>query len=139
MKISLKHSEKLHFIGATRSFTDIHIDEPESFHGTDKGPSSVEYFLIGIGGCVGSTFSYCLQKNSIDLEDLEVLIDAKIKHKGQKFKLMIDSVDIELKFTPKPDQDREKIQSCLADFKQHCVINNSIQEGFPINIQTLEK
>ena len=52
MKVSLKYSEKQHFIASVRHFNDIQIDEPESFHGTDKGPSPVEFYLIGIGGCL---------------------------------------------------------------------------------------
>ena len=80
MKVSLKYSENLHFTASARHFDDIHIDEPESFHGTDKGPSPVEFFLIGIGGCLGSTFAYCLQRHNVEIDALEVVVDGLLKH-----------------------------------------------------------
>ncbi|MHA1483676.1 MAG: OsmC family protein [Candidatus Heimdallarchaeaceae archaeon] len=61
MKVTLTYSRNLHFKASVRSFEDLNVDEPESFHGTDLGPSAVEYLLIGIGGCLGTTFTHCLQ------------------------------------------------------------------------------
>ncbi|MHA1291387.1 MAG: OsmC family protein, partial [Promethearchaeota archaeon] len=70
MKVIINYEKDLHFTAEIRHFKNIHIDEPKSFHGTDLGPSSVEYMLIGIGGCLGSSFLYCLQKQNIELKNL---------------------------------------------------------------------
>ena len=58
MKVTLNHSENLHFTANARDFKMIPIDASESFHGTNLGPSPIEYLLIGIGGCISSSFVY---------------------------------------------------------------------------------
>ena len=139
MKISLKFSENLHFIAKARRFNDIHIDEPESFHGTDLGPSSVEYVLIGIGGCLGSSFIYCLQKKKIEIENLEIEIDGKLKHTGPKMNLRLVNVDVQLIFTPKKGKQLEIINQCIKKFFDYCVVSNSIIQGIPINVSVSQK
>ena len=82
MKVFLDYTKDLHFKASARNFKDFNVDEPASFHGTDLGPSAVEYLLIGIGGCLGTTFIYCLQKKNIKLylkEFLCIFLDRQSK------------------------------------------------------------
>ena len=78
MKVTINYSENLHFIASARNFKWIELDEPESFHGSDLGPSPVEYLLIGIGGCLGSTFAYCLQRKNIPIEDMQIIVNGEL-------------------------------------------------------------
>ncbi len=134
MKVNLKYSENQHFVAIARQFKGIHVDEPESFQGTNLGPSSVEYMLISIGGCLGSTFAYCLSKNNVKIEKLEIVIDGKLEHVGPKTRLRLVNVDAELRFIPKPGESSEKIDSCVNSFQDHCIVSNSIAQGFSINL-----
>ncbi|MFW9949783.1 MAG: OsmC family protein [Candidatus Thorarchaeota archaeon] len=133
LKIMLSYDNNLHLKAKVRQFTDIDIDEPHSFHGTDLGPSSVEYLLIGIGGCLSTTFIYCLQKRKIILKNLEVIIDGKLGHKNQKRKLRLLEVNVTLQYSIE-ENNSLKIQTCIKEFQQHCIVSNSIKEGFPINV-----
>ena len=139
MKISVRLSEKIHFIASTRHFNNIHIDEPESFHGTDLGPSSVEYVLIGIGGCLGSTLAFCLKKYDIQIEDLEIIIDGTLKHSGPLKRLRLIKVDAELILTTKNTENSKKIDECINNFQEHCVVSNSIINGLPIEVKVKNK
>ncbi len=134
MKVTLNYSENLYFIATARHLKDIHIDEPESFHGTDLGPSSVEYLLIGIGGCLGSTFMYCLQKKDVIIEDLEIVVDGKLTHSGPKMTLRLANVNIDITFSAKKNQSIEKIESCVKEFREYCIVSKSITNGLPINV-----
>lgn len=138
MKISIHYLENLHFKAKIRDFDDFHLDEPESFHGTDLGPSSVEYFLVGIGGCIASTFAFCLSRNGIPLDDLELVVDGKLKHSGPNRSLTIVNVDVSLEFSGSSERE-EKIEFCINNFKQHCVISNSLKQGFPVNVNIKRK
>jgi putative redox protein len=131
LKVFLELSEGIHFIASARDFTNIHLDEPESFHGQNKGPSAVEYFLIGIGGCTGSTFAYCLMKNAIQVQKLEVIVDGTLGHKGKNMNLRLKRIDLEIKCSTK-EVDKTKLEKCLAQFKDHCVITKSITKGIPL-------
>ncbi len=142
MKVFLNLSEGLHFLASARHFTDIHIDEPESFHGQDTGPSAVEYFLMGVGGCTGSSFAYCLKKNSIPIKDLQIIVDGKLSHRGNKLNLRLLKIELEIKCSINND-DKNKLDKCINQFKEHCVITESISKGIPLNfsfdIQTKKK
>ncbi len=137
MIVTLTYSNNMLFTASVRNFSNIKVDEPKEFHGTNSGPSSVEYFLIGIGGCIGTTFAYCLQKNDIEIKELGIIIDGKMKHAGPNKRLRIIGVNIEILFTPTKDQSQKKIDYCLSNFREHCIVSNSITQGFPVQVKIL--
>lgn len=139
MKVSLKYSENLHFTASARHFDDIHIDEPESFHGTDKGPSPVEFFLIGIGGCLGSTFAYCLQRHNVEIDALEVVVDGLLKHAGPEMSLKLVNIEAELLITARDNDSSEKIEQCINSFQEYCIITNLITQGVPLDVRVSRK
>ncbi|NVM19179.1 MAG: OsmC family protein [Candidatus Lokiarchaeota archaeon] len=134
MKVFLDYTKDLLFKASVRDFKDFNVDEPASFHGTDLGPSAVEYLLIGIGGCLGTTFIYCLQKNNIELATFEVVVDGTLSHTGPKMLLRLANIDVDLKFTPKEVNSDEEINRCIKEFSEYCVVTNSIANGLPINV-----
>ena len=134
MKVTLTYNRDLHFKASVRSFNDFNVDEPESFHGTNLGPSAVEYLLVGIGGCLGTTFIYCLQKGSIELNECKVLIDGTLSHIGPKNRLKLVNVDVEMKFSAKETASKERINNCIKDFKENCIVTSSIADGLPITV-----
>jgi len=135
MKVTLNYSEKMHFTAFARHFSDIHVDEPESFHGTDLAPSPIEYFLIGTGSCIGSTFIYCLQKHNIAIENLKISVDGILKHIGPKMRLRLIKIDIEILINLKEDVPNEKFDSCHESFQEFCPISNVITQGIPLNVK----
>ncbi len=134
MKVSLNYTENLHFKASARQFKDFSVDEPTSFHGTDLGPSSVEYLLIGIGGCLGTTFIYCLQKKNIKMKSVEIVVDGKLSHVGPKMLLRLTKVNAEIKFKPEENASSEEINLCINKFREYCIVSNSIADGLPINV-----
>ena len=101
----------LHFKAKIRDFDEIPIDEPESFHGTDLGPSPVEYFLTGIGGCLSSTFIYCLQKRNIVVDHLETKIDGELKHKQPNLYLRLAKIHVEFNLTLKENTNQVELNN----------------------------
>ena len=134
MKVTLTYNRDLHFKASVRSFDDFNVDEPESFHGTNLGPSAVEYLLVGIGGCLGTTFIYCLQKGNIELKECRVLIDGTLSHIDPKKRLKLVNVDVEMKFSAKETASKERINKCIKDFRENCIVTSSIADGLPIKV-----
>lgn len=134
MKVSLNYTENLHFKASTRQFNEFSVDEPTSFHGMDLGPSSVEYVLIGIGGCLGTSFIYCLQKRNIKMKSVEIVVDGKLSHVGPKMLLRLTKVDAEIKFKPEENASSEEINLCIKNFREYCIVSNSIANGININV-----
>jgi uncharacterized OsmC-like protein len=139
MKVLLDYTKDLYFKASARKFKNLNVDEPVSFHGTDLGPSAVEYLLIGIGGCLGTTFIYCLQKRNIELEMFKVVVDGKLSHTGPKMLLRLVNVDVDLEFTPKETSSNAEINRCIKEFAEYCIVTNSIANGLPINVNCINR
>lgn len=138
MKIFLNYTKGLHFKAFAREFKDLNIDEPATFHGTNLGPSAIEYLLIGIGGCLGTTFIFSLQKKNIELEMLKVEVEGNLSHTGPKMLLRLINIDVDLKFTPKEAGSDVEINKCIKEFTEYCVVTNSIANGLPINVNCMK-
>ena len=140
MKVTLNYSgKKMHFTALAMHFSDIHVDEPESFHGTDLAPSPIEYFLIGTGSCIGSTFIYCLQKHNIPIEYLKIIVDGILKHIGPKKRLRLVKIDIEILINLKEDVPYEKFDLCHKSFQEFCPISHVLTQRIPLNIKVTRK
>jgi len=141
MKVILNYESNLNFIAKARKFENILLDEPQSFKGDDTGPSPIEYFLIGIGGCLGSTFTYCLKKKKIPLLSLEIEVDGKMKHLPPQMNLRLIGIEILFKYSIGNGDSSDKINYCINEFKKFCPIYESLIKGIPINMNfiNLEK
>ncbi|MFX1338188.1 MAG: OsmC family protein [Promethearchaeota archaeon] len=139
MQITLNYLEKMHFSASARHFSDIHIDEPESFHGTNLAPSPIEYFLIGTGSCIGSTFNYCLQKNNMAIESLKIIVDGTLKHIGSNKRLKLVKINIEILVVLNESVPHEKFDLCSKTFQKYCPISDVITQRIPLNIKVIRK
>lgn len=139
MKITINYIDNLHFKAKIRDFDDINIDEPESFHGTDLGPSPVEYLLTGIGGCLSSTLMYCLRKRNIVVNHLETSIDGELKHKQPHLYLRLTKVHVEFNLTLKEGYNENDLNRCIREYRKFCPIYEPLLDGIPISIDLKKK
>jgi len=138
MKVRLSYQGNQEFRANARDFNNIIIDEPESFHGRDQGPSPIEYFLIGVGSCIASSLIFCLNKNNVRFSDYEVVIEGMLKHIGPKLLLKLVKIVIQIKFNIKDEESRNKVEHCKTIFQSHCPLSDSIMQGIPIEFQINE-
>ena len=135
MKVTLNYSEKMHFTASARHFTDIHIDEPASFHGTNLAPSPIEYFLIGTGSCIGNTFVYCLQKHNISFKQLKMIVDGKMQHVDPNNRLRLVKIGIEILIELEESVSNEKFNVCYQNFQDYCPISHVLSHGISFKIE----
>ena len=134
MKVSLSYSENMHFTASVRHFKNIHVDESEAFHGDDLAPSPIEYVLIGTGGCIASTFVFCMQKNKVLIEKLEVDVEGILKHSGSSNSLKLIKITVELLVTLKEGESTKKLDICRRVLLDNCPVFNAINSGIPLDI-----
>ena len=139
MKITINYCNNLHFKAKTRDFDNIQIDEPESFHGTNLAPSPIEYLLIGIGGCLSSTFVYCLLKRNIEINDLEIIIDGVLKHDQPSLYLKLKQIQVDFNLSLKENNNEVELNNCINEFKKYCPVYEPVLNGIPININFKKK
>lgn len=61
-----------------RNFNSILMDEPETLGGTDQAPNPVEYLIGAAGSCFAITFEVMASQAGIQLESVEVKIEADL-------------------------------------------------------------
>ncbi len=131
MKITARWAGGVGFKAKVRHFPEIWIDEPPQFHGNDRGISSVEFLLVGIAGCLGSSISYCFRNMEISVEDINIEIEGTLHHPEPGHPLRIVQLKNRLDVKLAPDQDEELVELCLEKFRKYCVVTQSVMQGIP--------
>lgn len=134
MKIKVNWINDFGFTAEVRHFKDILIDEPRSFKGSDRGPSPVEYILIGIGSCLGASFIHCCNINNFEIQKLNIVVDGKLTHRKPYNHLELVNVKVELNIIHSEGKKNKKFEKCIEIFREYCVVSNSLIRGLPINV-----
>jgi uncharacterized OsmC-like protein len=134
MKVTLNYFKNLHFKASARMFNNIDVDEPETFHGNNNGPSPIEYYLIGIGACLGNTLIYSLKRNNINVKDLEITIDGQLKHIPPHMHLRLVNISIEFDFKRTLNISDEDLKYYRLKLEEFCPIFQSVSDGIPLKL-----
>ena len=136
-RVELDWTDNIGFTATARQFSGLKIDEPVEFHGKDKGPSPVEYFAIGIGGCLGTSFAYCLKKMDVPFKGMKIAIDVDMHHADESGGgvLRITGVTAEINVTLEENGDEEVLDLCIDSFKKYCVVTQSVMAGVPVIVK----
>jgi uncharacterized OsmC-like protein len=118
----------------------LKLDEPESFHGADTGPSSAEYLGTSIGGCLGTSFAYCAQHVDLAIKAIKVTVDVELHHEegetsGGKGPLRIAGIKADMAVTLQNDDDADVLELCIESFKKYCVVTQSVMRGIPVDVK----
>ena len=135
-KCRVEWKKNLQFEAAIKEFPKFIMDEPESFHGDDEGPSSIEMLLSGIAGCIGTSFIFCLNRFKCKYKGLVVEATGEIHHNAQHL-LRITNIGLsmEIKTDVNDEDNLENIQVCYEHFAKYCVVTKSVEQGIPFNLK----
>ena len=136
-KASLTWTNNLGFKAVVKEYPPLDVDEPAQFHGDDRGPSSLEYLCVGIGGCMGTSLVYCLKRFKATFSELKVEAAAEIHHVPPNRMLRVTALHVDFHITPDPQtpDNIENIQECYEHFAKYCVVTQSVKQGIPFDIQ----
>lgn len=122
-----------------KDFPKFIMDEPESFHGNNLGPSAGEFLLVSIAGCQGVSFMYCLQKFGIEVEQMIVHVESKMQHvfreKYEREILNIVNLKIVIDVKLKNPEDAEELKECFEVYMKYCVVTTSVEHGIPYEVK----
>ena len=131
--------ENIAFKVKIKDFPEFIMDEPESFHGDDRGPSSAEFLLVAIAGCQGVSFQFCLQKFRIEVEEMTVTVESKMKHvfheEYEREILNIIHINVIIDVKLKNPEDEEDLLECFGVYQKYCVVTTSIRRGIPVDVK----
>ncbi|MHA1738708.1 MAG: OsmC family protein [Candidatus Heimdallarchaeota archaeon] len=83
------------------------VDLPKNIEGEDLGPTALELAVMAYSGCIGTIFAKIAKKMRLDLEALEVIMDAV---KGPEDKTV---TSVKADIYVKSPASEEKLQKCI--------------------------
>lgn len=103
------------------------IDEPESSHGTDVGPSPVQYLLGAVAGCLTITAKWLAGQKGIRLDQFDAHVEGtySMKHaKDPDFKNRFTEirVHVDMESDLNPDEEKAFIEEC----RMYCPVEGTI-------------
>ena len=69
---------------------------------------------------------------------MKIIAEGILTHVGPKKLLRLVNVDVEMKFSVKEITSKERINQCVKDFKEYCIVSNSIASGLPIKVNCIK-
>ncbi|MHA1785753.1 MAG: OsmC family protein [Candidatus Helarchaeota archaeon] len=135
-----KERGALSFDAKVRHFPSLICDEPPEFHGDDTGISSIEYLLVAIGACQGTSFGFAIDKYDAKIKNIEIDVDGEMHHIDRKGNLdpekgLLRLIKIEITFFIEPsdysEENLENIDMAFRAYKKYCVVTESVRRGIP--------
>lgn len=111
-------------------------DEPLSQHGTDAGPSPVQYLLGSLGSCLGASIRSVADKDpnvEIKLFNVDTLGEMEISP-DKSSKIVNISVKITCHTNLEPEQQTDLINRAI----HICTVHNTLKAAIPIEIEILD-
>jgi putative redox protein len=117
MEISSKWIEKYKFSVTNGRNATYTLDIPKSYGGEDTGPTALELALMGLVGCLGTSYKMIADKMHLVVNDVEV--------KAIADKTMEDKTvtAIHLEIIIKSQNKREQLEKCLHMAEENCPVD----------------
>lgn len=111
------------------------IDEPAGLAGSDAAPGPVDYAIVALASCQAVTYRYWAEKLGIELEDVDVAVEADIDLRG--FFGLDDDVRpgftaVRIEVTPKGPESPERYQQLADSANAHCPVLDLFANATPV-------
>lgn len=114
----------------TRDLVDV-SDEPPERGGTNEGLAPTELFLASLVACSNVISHKIAKKNSIQLNSLEISLDAGFNRLGVTLQEEVDLPfpDIKLRIEINTDASAEQLEILKQDLPRYCPVSKMIEQA----------
>ena len=113
-------------------------DHPEVFASQDKGPTPVEYLLVGLAGCLTAGIAAVAQNRNIQLNSVTANVEADMDIQGI---LGIDSdvrngfSKVNVSYSIDANANREEIEAIVAQSQKRSAVYDALTNPTFVNIE----
>ncbi len=129
IRVDLRHVEHLNFQGIAKeggTFT-VEIDEPPERGGYGKGPTPLNYFLIGAGSCLVTQWAKIAVIEGLDVDNLEATIRG---HTDRRIDGYFTDFVFDIRMTGKESE--ERVKEVARESERLCFVHNTLKRAVPV-------
>ena len=107
------------------------VDEPPPL-GTGSGPDPSSLLASAVGGCLASSFLFCVRKARIEPLGLEV--EVRLEHeRNAEGRMRIGRIRARL-VPHVEERDRARLRACIDLYESFCTVTESVRQGIPVDV-----
>jgi len=129
IRVDMKHVEHLNFQGFAKeggSFT-VEIDEPPERSGYGRGPTPLNYFLIGAGSCLLMQWAKIAVIEGLNIDNLEATVRG---HTDRRIDGYFTDFVFDIRF--EGDESEERIKQVAKESERLCFVHNTLKRAVPV-------
>ncbi|MBN2143440.1 MAG: OsmC family protein [Candidatus Aureabacteria bacterium] len=117
---------------------EVWIDQPENGGGQDKGPTPIEYFLLGLSGCLLAIARILAKQKRIQLRGMDIRVEGDLDSDFLLGKSTQGRAGLtEIRLTAKMDADLtpEQKEDFLNEMDRRCPVTENVRNATPIRLK----
>ncbi|MGB2990717.1 MAG: OsmC family protein [Candidatus Zixiibacteriota bacterium] len=130
MHVNVSWKGKLAFEADTESGHQILLDAKPNVGGEDKGPRPMEVLLVSLAGCTGMDVASILVKKRVNLESLEVKVNAEQAAQYPKY---FTKIEVKFNFEGRGIKEEDVKQAIELSANKYCSIGVMLQDKAEIS------
>ncbi len=106
------------------------VDEPPPLGG-GAGPNPSALLGAAVGGCLGASLLFCLQKSRVPVAGMETEVSGTIE-RNEAGRLRVSRIEVRL--APELEEaDAARVKRCVDLFEDFCTVTQSVRQGIDID------
>jgi putative redox protein len=130
MFINLSWKGNLAFEAETESGHLFMLDAKPEVGGEDKGPRPMEVLLVSLAGCTGMDVASILKKKRVNLQSMNVKINAEQAPQHPKY---FTRIDVEFNFEGKDIKEKDIKQAIELSKDKYCSVSAMLKDKAEIS------
>ncbi len=115
---------------------ELVMDEPESRHGTDLGPTPLDALVAALAGCTNVVLNRIAEENGIEVRGLSLDLSSRLDVRGirgiEEIDRSLRRIDLGIKFETTAEAD--KIELLRSQLSRRCAVSVIFREaGIEVN------
>jgi len=113
----------------------IYVDQPESFGGTDKGPSPLDFVFVALAGCLITIGKMVAMQRRIDLRRMRVEVSGDVnldvlRGKDDSERAGYKNIDVNIQIDA--DMTHEEKEAFVSEIDRRCPVSDNLINTTPV-------
>lgn len=108
---------------------DLQLDEPAPL-GAGEGPNASRLIAAAVANCLSASLLFCLGKFKQDPGNVTAKVTGEMV-RNERGRIRIGGLRVNIRL----DRSVERLEHCLKQFEDFCVVTESVRSGIPVSVR----